>query len=110
MAHLTINIDDRLLRASKVFAAEHGTSISKLVRTHLSELTGMAPNSTTADPLELFSRGAIGRKDAMSALGVDYGALIDLLVERGLSLPSLPDDELERMADDMNRVLDEAGR
>lgn len=68
------------------------------------------PLSAPADPLERFSRGAIGRKDAMSALGVEYGALFDLLVERGLSLPTLPDDELERMVEDMNRVLDEAGR
>jgi hypothetical protein len=42
----------------------------------------------------------------MAELGdIGYSALIDKVVERGLKLPSLPDEELERMARDMAGLL-----
>jgi hypothetical protein len=43
----------------------------------------------------------------MAALGdVDYATLIAAVAARGLTLPSLPDDELDHMAREMNRLLD----
>jgi predicted nucleotidyltransferase len=39
MPNLTLQIDQALLKAAKVYAAQHDTSISELVRQHLSELT-----------------------------------------------------------------------
>lgn len=110
MAHLTLNIDEGLLRAAKVHAAQHGTSISKIVRDHLAEVTGLKQIDASNDPLVVFARGSIGRREAMRMLDVDYATLIGLLAERGLSLPTLPQDELDGMAAGMNRILDEAGQ
>jgi predicted nucleotidyltransferase len=39
MPNLTLHLDAALLKAAKVYAAQHDTSISELVRRHLSELT-----------------------------------------------------------------------
>jgi hypothetical protein len=61
------------------------------------------------DPLARFSRGELGRVEAMRALGVDHGTLLLRLGERGLPLPSLPPDEIDRMADDFVRVWRAAG-
>ena len=106
MPNLTINLDADLLKTAKVYSAEHGVSISKLVRDYLSELTGFSVGPT-GDPLWDFSKGFIGRKDAMRMMGVSYFELLDLLAEKGLKLPSLPDKEISQMAQDMNRILDE---
>jgi hypothetical protein len=40
----------------------------------------------------------------MRALGVDYGALIDLMAARGLPLPELPPEETDAMAETFARV------
>jgi hypothetical protein len=40
----------------------------------------------------------------MRALGVDHGTLRLRLGERGLSLPSLPAEEIDRMAEDFLRL------
>jgi hypothetical protein len=63
------------------------------------------------DPVVLFSHGEISRKQAMRTLGgISYGELIDMLVERGLSLPELPPEDVERMAADVVQLLGVAGR
>jgi hypothetical protein len=62
--------------------------------------------SQVTDPVARFARGDISRKQAMAELGgISYGCLIDRVVERGLTLPSLPDAELERMAADLVCLL-----
>jgi hypothetical protein len=62
--------------------------------------------SQVTDPVVRFARGEISRKHAMAELGgISYGALIDKVVESGLTLPSLPGAELEQMAGDMVRLL-----
>lgn len=61
------------------------------------------------DPVTRFARGEISRGQAMAALGgITYADLIDRVADRGLRLPSLPDGELSRMADDMLQLLDSA--
>ena len=107
MPNLTVSLNADLLKSAKVYSAEHGVSISKLVRDHLAELTGHG-TGTSGDALEDFSRGLIGRKDAMRMLGVTYFELLDMLAKRGLKLPTLPNGELQQMARGMNRLLDEA--
>lgn len=67
------------------------------------------PDTTEAepDPVRRFCEGEIDRTRAMAALGdVDYATLLAAVAARGLTLPSLPDDELGRMAREMNRLLD----
>jgi len=63
--------------------------------------------SHVIDPVIRFARGEISRKRAMTDLGgIGYGILIDKVVERGLTLPSLSGEELKRMAGDMVSLLD----
>lgn len=67
------------------------------------------PDTTEAepDPVRRFCEGEIDRTRAMAALGdVEYATLLAAVAARGLTLPSLPDDELGRMAREMNRLLD----
>lgn len=67
------------------------------------------PDTTQAepDPVRRFCEGEIDRTRAMAALGdVEYATLLAAVAARGLTLPSLPDDELGRMAREMNRLLD----
>jgi hypothetical protein len=68
-------------------------------------------NAASTDPVLSFSQGEISRRQAMRALGdIDYGELIDLLSRRGLKLPELPPEEIDRMAKGLNKLLDAAGR
>ena len=64
-----------------------------------------------ADPVARFSRGEIGRRQAQHELGdIGYSELLDRIAERGLPLPQLPPEEIERMARDFLEVLAKAGR
>lgn len=64
--------------------------------------------SSADDPVARFARGEMGRREAMRALGIGYGALIDRLAARGLPLPELPAAEIERMAGTVADLLDPA--
>jgi plasmid stability protein len=57
MPNPTVSIDEPLLRAAKVYAARHGTSISRIVRDHLAEVTGLASGPAGDDLLARY-RGA----------------------------------------------------
>jgi uncharacterized protein len=48
MPNLTLHLDATLLKAAKVYAAQHDTSISELVRRHLTQLVGGASNEIAA--------------------------------------------------------------
>ena len=48
MPNLTLHLEQALLRAAKVYAAQHDTSISELVRRHLAQLTGGAGKALAA--------------------------------------------------------------
>ena len=64
----------------------------------------------TDDPVRTFSQGVTSRQCAMDLLGIGYGELLDQLASRGLPLPQLPRAEVERMADVMLGLLDQAER
>jgi hypothetical protein len=102
--NLTLNIDADLLRAAKVYAARTGTSISRIVREHLAEVTGLQPRPEEVDVLARYARDEIGRHEAMRALGVDYGILLEMMAERGLSMPRVPAPDAEAMARTFARV------
>ncbi len=79
--------------------------MSRLTRRIVAE---PAPGQSADDPVARFARGDIGRRQAMAALGIGYGALIDRVAERGLSLPELPPADIDRMADEVCRLLGES--
>lgn len=63
------------------------------------------------DAVLRFSRGEISRKRAMALLGdISYSELLDRLAAQGLALPRMPAAELERMTQDVERLLAQAGR
>ena len=68
------------------------------------------PARGIGDPLLAFSRGEIGRRRAMGALGIGYGESLDRLAERRLPLPQLPEAELDRMVAVMLDVSGRTGR
>lgn len=95
-------IDDDLLVAAKRYALEHGTTVSDLARDALAKTIGFQASST--DPLASYAAGAMGRREAMAALGVGYRGLLEALARRGLQVPVLPDPEIRRMADTFTRI------
>jgi hypothetical protein len=68
------------------------------VREHLAEVTGLRPRAQDADVLARYARDEIGRHEALRALGVDYGTLLEMMARRGLAPPRVPDQEAEDMA------------
>lgn len=74
--------------------------------------TAVIPDATTAaEILARFSRGEIGRKAAMWALGdISYSELLDRMAEARLPLFSLPPEQLKAMADRVAELLALAGR
>ena len=102
--NVTITIDEKLLHSSKILAARQKTSLSGLIREYLSVATGNVGEGNLAkDPetlLRIYSLGQADRKAVMKSLGIDYGTLIEMLSVRGLSLPRIPEDEADRMADE----------
>jgi hypothetical protein len=101
MPNLTLQLDHTLLKAAKVYAAQHDTSISELVRRHLTELTkatssGIAAQLAAKKPrIEALAKkrglrnlrvfGSVARGDADDASDVDL--LVD--AEKGTSLLDL---------------------
>lgn len=101
MPNLTIQLDQALLKAAKVFAAQHDTSISELVRQHLTELTKATSHEIAAQlaakkpRIEALAKkrglgnlrvfGSVARGDADDASDVDL--LVD--AEKGTSLLDL---------------------
>ena len=65
-----------------------------------------AGQAAGSDPVLQFSQGVISRKQAMRALGIEYGELLDRVAARSLPLPRLSDQETDRMADVMVALMD----
>jgi plasmid stability protein len=104
----TFNLDDELVQRGKAYAASHGTTLTALVRDHLTRVTGYRPNDGTNDPLVAFSRGEIDKAQAAEQAGVrDYAELLIALGKRGLDLPRLPPHEVDAMTENFLRVCRE---
>jgi plasmid stability protein len=65
----TFNLDDELVQRGKSYAAAHGTTLTALVRDHLAKVTGFAPDDAN-DPLVAFSKGTIGKAEAIERAGL----------------------------------------
>src|SRR4051812_37355663 len=64
------------------------------------------PRRGEPDVVARFSAGDISRKQAMRALDITYGELLDRTSERGLALPRVSEDIADRMADTVVQLLD----
>lgn len=107
LRNTTFNLPDDLVQHAKAYAAEHGTTVTALVRNHLERVTGYrVARQQATDPLAAFSEGRTTKEAAIAALGLrDYSDLLLCLGQAGLPMPSLPRHEVEAMADTMVRLL-----
>ena len=97
LRNTTLNLPDELVQRTKAYAAEHGTTMTALIRGFLERVTGYSANEQGLDdPLVAFSEGRLGRSEAVRAAGLrDYAQLLVALGERDLPLPMLPRHEIE---------------
>ncbi len=101
MRNTTLNRPDGLVQHARSYAAQHGTTMTALIRDNLERITGyQAEPPRSDDPVVAFSEGRMAAQAAMEALGLrDYPQLLPTLGERGVPLPRLPRHEVEAMAD-----------
>jgi plasmid stability protein len=101
----TFNLPEDLIQRAKVYAAEHDTTLTAIVRRHLEQVTGYATDAAREDPMLAFSKGEIGKAEAIQKAGLrDYAELLVALGQRGLSLPTLPPHEVREMTDTFLRL------
>jgi hypothetical protein len=101
----TFNLPDDLIRRAKAYAAQHGTTLTTIVRQHLERVTGYTSKSDEDDPLVAFSKGLITKGKAIEQAGLrDYAELLVVLGERNLDLPRLPPHEEREMTDTFLRL------
>jgi hypothetical protein len=106
----TFNLDNDLVQRGKAYAAANGTSLTALVRDHLTKVTGYLPYDSANDPLIAFSKGEIDKSQAIEQTGLrDYAELLVALGDRGLDLPRLPPHEVDAMTESFVRLCREAG-
>lgn len=107
MRNTTFDLPDDLVQRAKSYAAQHGTTVTALVRDHLERVTGYRSSQPRGDdPLVMFSEGRMTKEAAVAALALrDYSDLLLALGARGLPMPGLPTHEVEAMADTMVRLL-----
>lgn len=107
MPTLTITLNNSLHNAIKAYSSQHNISINQIIRGYFAQLTNLE-RTKEIDTLERFSGGEIGRLEAMKTLNIDYSTLLDRVGQQGLSLPTLPFEELEQMANQLVQILNEA--
>jgi hypothetical protein len=107
MPTLTITLNDALHQAIKNYAEQHDISINQIIRDHFAQLTHIEITKEV-ETLERFSAGEISRLEAMKRLNTDYSTLLDRIGQQGLSLPTVPFDELEQMANQFVQIIKEA--
>lgn len=107
LRNTTFNLPDDLMQQAKAYAAQHGTTVTALVREHLARVTGYrATPPASNDLLVAFSEGRMTKEAAVAALGLrDYSDLLLALGARGLGMPSLPKHEETAMVDTMVALL-----
>lgn len=85
MPNITIHLDDETHRKAKIYAAEHGRSVSDLFREHIKALTRDRGDQGV---LARYSRSELPAHDAMDALGLTCVEELYLATRSaGLELP-----------------------
>jgi hypothetical protein len=103
MPNITFAVDEMTLAHAKAFAAEHGTTLNKLVNSFLSGIQANRPRRAESEAQQVcldYSLGNRSLTEAADALGLQDGGLFLALMRRtGLPLPRLGNDEIARQAD-----------
>ena len=104
MRNTTFNLPEPLIARAKGYAADHGISVTAMIRDHLTAVTGGGPE-IAPDPLEAYSRGLVTREDAITSLGLrDYSDLLVALGDAGRTPPRSPAHVVENEAVTFERI------
>jgi hypothetical protein len=104
LRNTTFNLPDTLLSRAKAYAAEHGTTVTAIIREHLEAVTARS-GEPVDDALLAFSRGRLTKEQAMKAMGLrDYAELLVALGDADLPLPTLAPHEIENQAATFARI------
>jgi hypothetical protein len=103
MPNITFAVDAMTLAHAKAFAAEHGTTLNKLVNSFLSGIQADRPRPAESEAQQVCLEYCLGKRsltEAADALGLqDAGLFLALVRRAGLPLPRLNDDEIARQAE-----------
>jgi len=99
LKNTTFNLPEELVARVKSYAADHGTTMTALVREHFTAITSDDADEITSDPLVSYSRGLLARDEAIRMLGLrDYAELLVALGNADLPMPMQPPHEIENQA------------
>jgi plasmid stability protein len=104
LRNTTFNLPDDLVSRAKAYAAQHGTTVTAIIREHLEAVTARS-SEPVDDALLAFSRGRLTKEQAVKALRLrDYAELLVALGDADLPLPTLPPHEVENQAATFARI------
>ncbi|TFL16624.1 DUF6364 family protein [Jannaschia formosa] len=96
----TINLDQELIARTRAYAAAHGTTMTKLIQSHLEALTREEAVGAR-DALLLWSEGRISPEEACRRIGLrDGAALLVHAAARDVPMPIPPRHEIEAQAEE----------
>jgi len=102
MPNLTRNINADSVHKTHKAAASQGSNLSHQMTEYMTQITRSAPNKQTKEQVRTilmrYSLDQLSRKETMALLGVDYGQLIVMMADNQLSLPTLKEAEIKKMA------------
>ncbi len=112
MANITFAVDESVLAEAKAFAAEHGTSLNRLVASFLGSVRSRHPRQAVSQAQQVCLDYSLGKRtltEGADALGLqDAGLFLALMRQTGLPLPKLGEDLATRQADETYDVFGEA--
>ena len=95
----TLNLPDALVQKTKIYAANHGTTMTSIIRSHLEAVTSDGSSAPENDPLLAYSEGRISRRETIRLLELrDYAELLVGLGEADLPMPRPAPHEIENQA------------
>jgi hypothetical protein len=99
LKNTTFNLPEDLVAQAKAYAAEHGTTMTAIVRAHLEAVTSDGADRITDDPILSYSQGRLARSEAIRLLGLrDYAELLVMLGDADLPMPLPPPHDVENQA------------
>ena len=99
LKNTTFNLPKELVAKAKAYAADHGTTMTSIVRAHLEAVIGFDEPDPAPDPLMSYSKGDLSREDAIRQIGLrDYADLLVALGDADLPMPMPPLLEIENQA------------
>ncbi|MBB4054080.1 plasmid stability protein [Devosia subaequoris] len=99
LKNTTFNLPEELVAKAKAYAADHGTTMTAIVRSHLEAVIGADGPEAVYGPLLAFSKGEISSEDALRELDLrDYSELLVALGDADLPMPMPAPHEVENQA------------